>query len=186
MVKKIKEEPKKVTIFHRHEWRDWLAKNHDREHKVAMISHKKHTGKPSLNHREAMEEAICFGWIDTTAKRIDEDTWIRHFSRRTDKSRWSKNTIKCGRDLIKRKLMTSAGLIRFKEGLKKPLLDDFNGVDDNVIPGDLKNALEKEKLIEKFEKLSNSYRRMYIRQMLRAKRPETKQKRIEMVIKSLK
>ena len=73
-------------------WRAWLQKHHLKEKKVGLICHKKHTGKLFLTHREAMEDAICFGWIDTTIKRLDEDRYIRYFARRTDKSRWSENT----------------------------------------------------------------------------------------------
>ena len=63
----------------REEWREWLRKNHKKERRVYLISYKKHTGKSSVSHREALEEAICFGWIDTTVKRLDDEKYKRTF-----------------------------------------------------------------------------------------------------------
>src|SRR3989344_4572549 len=96
-----------ITAYKKEDFRKWLKKNHKKESKVAVIVHKRHTGKPAPSHRELMEEAICFGWIDTTVKRIDEDTFIRHFSKRTKNSRWSDNTISYAKQLIKEGRMSS-------------------------------------------------------------------------------
>ena len=101
-----------INISSRKQWRNWLEKNHAKESKVSIILHKKHTGKPSITHKESMEEAICFGWIDTTLKRLDEDTYQRTFVKRNDKSKWSQNTLRYGKELIKEGLMTNAGLKR--------------------------------------------------------------------------
>jgi len=78
----------------RKEWRQWLRLNHKKETRVNLVKFKKHTGKPSLNNKESMEEAICFGWIDTTIKRIDDERYQQSFAKRTDKSRWSNNTLR--------------------------------------------------------------------------------------------
>src|SRR3990167_4363733 len=94
-----------VEIFSKEDFRKWLSKNHDKEKKVGLILHKKHTGKGSSSHRELMEEAICFGWIDTTIKRIDEDRYIRYFAKRNKNGKWSKATQRYARELVKRKLM---------------------------------------------------------------------------------
>lgn len=166
-----------ITIYTRKEWRDWLSKNHDKESKVAIIIHKKHTGKPSISHRESMEEAICFGWIDTTLKRLDEDRYVRNFAKRTDKSRWSNNTLSYAKDMIKKRLMTSAGLKRYKEGLKKPSLD--LNLPENHIPKELKKEFEKSKKFkDAFEHIAPSMRKMFVHMLERAKLPETKKKRI--------
>src|ERR1051325_4388110 len=84
----------------RQKWRNWLEQNHQKTTKIALLLYKKHTGKPSLSHRESMEEAICFGWIDTTIKRLDEDRYLRRFSRRTSKSKWSENTLSYAKALL--------------------------------------------------------------------------------------
>jgi len=85
-------EVKTITAFHRNDFRKWLEKYHKKEKKVAVIIHKKHTGKDSPSHRELMEEAICFGWIDTTIKRIDEDNSRKYCLEHTQEQA-SKNTI---------------------------------------------------------------------------------------------
>jgi len=82
-----KKKVKSVTAFSRKDFRKWLEKNHETENKVAVIIYKKHTGKPFPSHRELIEEAICFGWIDTTIKRIDEDKFLRNFAKRNKNSK---------------------------------------------------------------------------------------------------
>jgi uncharacterized protein YdeI (YjbR/CyaY-like superfamily) len=179
------EEGKLIEVYSPEDFRKWLYINHDKEKKVSLILHKKHTGKNSPNQRELMKEAICFGWIDTTIKRFDEDKYIRTFVRRNKNSRWSKNTLRYGKELIKEKRMTPAGLIFYKEGLKK-LPHDY-GIDDSPkVPLDLINALKKSKKSkENFDKLAPSYKKTYLRWIVRAKRPETRKKRIRESIKMI-
>ena len=77
------------------EWRNWLKENHKKESKIAVVYYKKHTGKPSLPHKEAMREAICFGWIDTTAKRLDAQRYMVHFVKRNKNSKANIRFNKC-------------------------------------------------------------------------------------------
>ena len=89
-----------------------------------------------------MEEAICFGWIDTIIKRLDEDTFIRYFSTRTNNSRWSDNTLSYGKRLIEEGKMSERGLHYYKLGLAKPTHD--HGIPkDPPMPDELKAALSK-------------------------------------------
>src|SRR3989344_6058191 len=137
-------EVKTITAFHRNDFRKWLEKYHKKEKKVAVIIHKKHTGKDSPSHRELMEEAICFGWIDTTIKRIDEDKYLRNFARRNKNSKWSDNTLSYAKDLIKRGLMTSTGLKYYDEGLSRPTHD--HGIPKNpAMSKELEEELKKNK-----------------------------------------
>lgn len=163
------------------EWRSWLEKNHEKEKKVAILAYKKHTGKPSLTHKEAMHEAICFGWIDTTLKSLDENKYIRNFAKRSKNSKWSNNTLSYAKQLIKEKRMAPAGLAAYKAGLKKPTHD--HGIPKNPnTPEDLIRELEKNKAKEKFNSLAPSYKRTYLRWLYRAKRPETRIKRINAIV----
>jgi len=93
-------ETKKIKIFSKEEFRNWLQKNHVKENKVSVVLHKKHTGKPSPTHRELIEEAICFGWIDTILRRVDENRNNRRHSKRTKNSRWSDNTLSYAKKLL--------------------------------------------------------------------------------------
>jgi uncharacterized protein YdeI (YjbR/CyaY-like superfamily) len=175
-------EVKEVTVFSRNEFRKWLEKNHDKEKKVAVILYKKHTGKNSPSHRELMEEAICFGWIDTTVKKLDEDRYMRYFTKRNKNSKWSDNTLSYGRNLIKCKMMTPSGLKFYKEGLKKPTHD--HGIPKNPdMPIELKKELEKnKKIMRNFMKFSPSVKRTSYRWILRGKMLETRKKRVKQVV----
>ena len=175
-----------ITVFTRQDFRKWLMKNHDKENKVSVIVYKKHTGKSSSSHRELMEEAICFGWIDTTIKRLDKDRYIRNFSKRNKNSKWSDNTIRYGKELIKQRKMTPTGLKFYKEGLKKPTHDA--GIPKNPdMPIELKRALNKDKKAkENFKKVAPSTKKMLYRWILRGKREETRVKRVRLIVKGAK
>lgn len=163
-------------------WRAWLEKNHLKESKIALLVHKKHTGKGSMSHREAMEQAICFGWIDTTIKSLNEDTFIRRFARRTDKSKWSDNTLSYAKRLLAEGQMSPEGIKRYKEGLTRPTHDHGIPKDPDV-PLALKKALKEKGMWKKFEKMAPSYRRTFLRWLLHAKGEDTKKKRIGMIVK---
>jgi len=176
-------EDKKVYAGTRKEWRNWLRKNHKKEKKVWLIKHKKHTGKATLNNKETMEEAICFGWIDTTVKRLDDEKYMQAFVKRNEKSRWSNNTLKYAENMIKKGKMSKFGMEMYELGKKKPTLD--HGLSKNPrIPVDLKKELSKNKKAEiNFKNFSPSYRRHFICWIERAKRKETRLKRIKEVFK---
>jgi len=163
-------------------WREWLRKNHNKEKKVYLIKYKKHTGKPSLTNKEAMDEAICFGWIDTTVKKLDDEKYRQCFVRRNKNSRWSNNTLRYAREMIKKRKMSKFGMKMYLEGLKKPVID--HGLPrDPEMPEDLKKELKKNrKALENFEKFAPSYRRYYIYWIEKAKRAETRKRRIKTVV----
>jgi uncharacterized protein YdeI (YjbR/CyaY-like superfamily) len=94
----------------REAWRAWLQENHDRRADIWLIYPKKHTGRSRIPYADAVEEALCFGWIDSTAKRIDEDTYAQRFSRRRRKGHFSQANIERVRRLIRLGKMTPAGL----------------------------------------------------------------------------
>jgi uncharacterized protein YdeI (YjbR/CyaY-like superfamily) len=167
------------------EWRRWLEENHDKENKIYLICYKKHTGKPTISHRESMDEAICFGWIDTTIKSLDDKRYMRCFARRNRNSRWSKATLSYAKRLIKEGKMAPAGIKMYKEGLRKPVID--HGLPKNPeTPADLKKALEKSNALLFFTSLAPSYKRIYIYSVERVKRAETRTRRIEQVVERCK
>lgn len=133
-----------------------------------------------------MEEAICFGWIDTTIKRLDENTYLRHFARRNKNSKWSDNTLSYAKELKQKGLMSKEGLQFYKEGLSRPTHD--HGIPKNPeMPKEIKEALEKNKTAKaNFEKFPPSAKKMFYRWFLSAKTQETKNKRISLIIERAK
>ena len=172
----------KINLFQIEDFRKWLIKNHEKENKVVVILHKKHTGKSAPTHRQQVEEAICFGWINTTLKRNDENTYLRNFSKRSKNSSWSNNTISYAKKLIKQKRMTPQGMYYYKLGLAKPTNDA--GIPKRPdMPEELKKALSRNKVAkENFNKFAPSSKRTTYRWLLRAKLPETRKKRINKII----
>ncbi|PIN89342.1 hypothetical protein COU60_04285 [Candidatus Pacearchaeota archaeon CG10_big_fil_rev_8_21_14_0_10_34_76] len=182
-----KEEIKQLTCTKISQWRNWLERNHLKEDKVLLIRYKKHTGKGMFNQRDAMNEAICFGWIDTTLKRIDDDMYGVTFVKRKKSSRWSENTFARAREMIAQGKMSAFGKEMFELGLTKKTHD--HGIPKNPdMPEDLKAELEKaknKKARENFEKLPPSQKRMYFRWLLGAKRTETRIKRVGIIINNM-
>lgn len=173
--------PKKVYVKTREEWRAWLQKNHKRENKISLIRYKKHTGKPSPTHMEAMKEAICFGWIDTTIKRLDDEKYIINFAKRNKNSKWSDNTLGYAKELEKQGKMSPVGLLAYKQGLSKPT-HDFGIPANPSIPENLKKVLSQTKTDKNFDSFSSSYKKSLLRWLLRAKLPKTRKKRINMIV----
>jgi len=172
---------KKIYAKTKEEWGTWLEKNHEKENKIGLIRYKKHTGKPSPSHKEAMIEAIRFGWIDTTVNRLDDEKYIITFVKRNKNSRWSNNTIGYARELEKQGKMSPAGLSAYKHGLSRPT-HDFGIPANPEVPEDLAEILNKEKARGKFDSFSTSYKRTLLRWLLKAKLPETKKKRIDIIV----
>ncbi len=171
-----------IEIFTRDEFRTWLEHNHQKENKVAIILYKKHTAKSFPTHREMVEEAICFGWIDTTVKRLDEDRYIRHFTKRNKNSRWSNNTIGYAKELVKQKKMTPQGMKYYLEGLAKPT-HDFGIPQNPPMPDALQKALAKNVTAQSnFANYPPSMKKMLFRWILRGKREETRAKRIRVIV----
>jgi len=101
---------KTLYVSDRKAWRSWLAKNHDKEKEIWLVYPKKHTGKPRIPYNDAVEEALCFGWIDSTTKKIDDKKFAQRFTPRRAKSKLSQMNKERIRMLIAQKKMTDAGL----------------------------------------------------------------------------
>ncbi len=169
---------KSVTVKTSKQLHAWFDKHHATESKVFLISWKRHTGKPFLTHREQMEEAICWGWIDTTLKRIDDDRYGRTFVKRGPKGKWSTNTMGYAKQLIKEGRMQPSGLRAYERGLKQPIADSSEGK-NMTMPPELKKALATDAVAKKnFSLYPPSTKKVFYAWIARAKRPETKKKRL--------
>ena len=103
-------------------WRKWLQKHHDTSPGVWLVYHKKHTGEKTVVYAEAVEEALCFGWIDSTSRPIDEDTYQQLFLPRKPKSQWSKLNKTRIEKMIEEGLMTEAGMAKIEAAKRLPKL----------------------------------------------------------------
>jgi uncharacterized protein YdeI (YjbR/CyaY-like superfamily) len=161
------------------DWRAWLQAHHETRQSIWLIYHKKHTGVPSLTWSQAVDEALCFGWIDSQAKPIDADRYQQFFCRRKPGSAWSRvNKEKITR-LTAAGLMAPAGLARIeaaKQNGSWTLLDEVEAL---VIPPDLAAALHARPGASGFfNSLSKTDKRNMLQWLVLAKRPETRQKRL--------
>lgn len=171
-----------ITVFSAKDFRVWLKKYHVKEQKVAVVLYKRHTGKSAPTHRELIEEAICFGWIDTTIKKLDEDTFMRKFSRRNAGSTWSTNTLSYAKALIKAKRMTLEGLRFYKEGLQKPTHDHGIPKNPSMPPLVLQTLKQDPKALTQFRAIAPSTRRALYRWFLKAKGLETQKRRAQKIL----
>ena len=164
----------------RDQWRTWLTESHAAATEIWLVFYKKHTGKPGLTYVEAVEEALCFGWIDGIVKRIDGEKHTIRFSPRRRNSIWSElNKQRIGR-LIAAGRMTEAGLARVNEAKANGQWDKAALREDTtLVPPELTAALAKNaQARQSFEKLAPCYRKQFIYWVGSAKRDETRQKRI--------
>lgn len=175
-----------LYFTNRKDWRLWLEKNYDKKKEVWLVYYKKHTGKPCIPYDDAVEEALCFGWIDSTVKHVDEEKHVQRYSPRKLRSIWSENNIKRVKKMIKEGKMMKAGLEKYEYGMKKNL--QAPATDKNIeVPEDLQTALESDKTaLENFTNLAPSYRVMYIYWIISAKKEETRKRRIDKAVKLLK
>ena len=169
------------------EWRKWLSINHNKVEEVWLIFYKKVTGKASMDYEAAVEEALCFGWIDSIVKKIDEEKYARKFTPRKDKSVWSELNKKRVKKVVTEGRMTEHGLEKIEAAKKSGKWYEDEKPDISFsMPPLFSEALKKNNKAKKnFEKLSPSHRKHYIGWIATAKREKTIRKRIEESIKLL-
>ncbi|HLO15162.1 MAG TPA: hypothetical protein VK206_10055 [Anaerolineales bacterium] len=107
-----------LYVITRDDFRKWLIKNHKTKKEIWLIQFKKATKKPSINYVEAVEEAICFGWIDGFEKGMDAERYATRFSPRRPKSNWTETNKERARKMIKEGKMTKAGLATLPTDMK--------------------------------------------------------------------
>jgi uncharacterized protein YdeI (YjbR/CyaY-like superfamily) len=173
-----------ISPKNRQQWRKWLQANHDKQESVWLIYHKKISKTPSMSWSDAVDEALCFGWIDSKRQAVDATTFRQFFGKRKARSLWSGiNKAKVER-LISEGLMTKAGLEAIENAKKNGSWTTLDAVEQLIIPADLDKALRKIKNAKNyFLSLSRSNKRIMLQWVALAKRPETRQKRIDEVAK---
>jgi uncharacterized protein YdeI (YjbR/CyaY-like superfamily) len=168
----------------RQTWRAWLNEHHADKPGVWLIYYKKHTGQPSVTYDESVEEALCFGWIDSKPNVLDEDRYMLLFSPRKPKSPWSQLNKQRIEALIAQGLMTPAGLEKIESAKKDGSWNTYDNVEDLTVPDDLAQALAANPTAQGyFEAFPPSSKKIILWWIASAKKPETRAKRIEETVR---
>jgi len=163
-----------LEVRNRQQWRTWLGKHHASSPGVWLVFHKDHTGVKSIPYEDTVREALCFGWIDSLIKRLDDDRYARKFTPRQPTSKWSDINRKRWVALKAADLLTAAGLAAAPTDntyAPRPAIPD--------LPAYIAKALKANpKAWSFFQGLAPTYRRHFVAWIHTAKRPETKESRI--------
>jgi len=171
----------------RAEWAVWLERNHGAEDGVWVKFAKKASGIPTVTYDEALEVALCYGWIDGLVRRLDDDFYLQRFTPRRTRSKWSKRNRDRALALIERGEMRPAGLAEIEraqaDGRWEAAYDSPSTI---TVPDDLQRALdERPGAAQAFAALGRQERYAALYRIHDAKRPETRARRIEEVVASL-
>lgn len=161
------------------DWRRWLELNHDKKAAVWVIFYKTKSPNHNLSWSHSVDEALCFGWIDSTKKTIDNEKFKQYFSKRKVKSNWSKINKDKVSVLIDQGLMKEAGFKSIETAKENGSWTILDGVEALEVPGDLTQEFTKHNGSSAyFDGLSNSAKKILLYWIMSAKRAETRQKRI--------
>ncbi|MDO6810462.1 YdeI/OmpD-associated family protein [Zobellia galactanivorans] len=173
-------EVQSFTPSNRKDWRKWLEVNHAKEDAIWLIIHKKNAPTPNINWSDAVDEALCFGWIDSVKRSIDPERYKQYFSKRKANSTWSKINKEKIVQLEKSGLLTESGLKSIEIGKQNGSWNLLDSVEKLEIPMDLEKELGlRTESKDYFLSLSKSVRKAMLQWVVLAKRPETRQKRIQ-------
>ena len=174
---------KQIQPKSRAAWRRWLEKHHATSRGIWLVYAKKHTGIPSLTYNDAVEEALCFGWIDSLIHPIDDSLYRQVFTPRKEKSAWSAANRKRVERLIEAGVMTAAGLALVTLAKKTGRWEAHKPSESLTLPAELKKALNANAAAKKnWPTYTESQRKMFLYRVHGAKRPETRAERVARVI----
>ena len=178
-------EPIILDFPDRQAWRDWLETHHAGEAEAWVRHHKKASSSGGLRYAEAVEEALCFGWIDSKMRSMDKDTFVQRYSPRRPTSIWSANNRARVEALIEQGRMEPAGLAVVAEAKRRGSWGRAHtDLEPTPIPPDLEQALGADAVAwQRFRAFANSYRNQYVYWVETARKAETRKKRIDEVVR---
>lgn len=181
MLKKVQIE--RFDPENRREWRRWLKQNGSDSRGVWVVIYKKHSGEARLTYPEAVEEALCFGWIDSTPNKVDTKRYVQYFAPRRPRSIWSQLNKKRVQQLIREGRMAAPGLEKINAAKKDGSWRALDAIDQLIVPTDLAKSLTVNAEAKKnFEAFSVSSRKIILYWIHSARKPETRARRIEEVV----
>ena len=176
-----------ISFVYQGDWRKWLDKNHGFSDGIWLCIFKKNCGQDSINHEQALEEALCYGWIDGQKKANDKNSWHQKFTPRRGKSIWSKRNTDHVQRLIKLGKMKPAGLKAVEEAKADGRWEKaYDSPGKTVIPDDFLQRLSQNKKAKVFFNSLNKANVYAITWRLQtAKKPETREKRMKIILEML-
>lgn len=170
------------------QFRRWLVKNGRKVSEIWLEIRKKQSEQPGIFYEEAVDEALCFGWIDGKMKSVNEDMFVLRFSPRRKNSVWSKSNRERAERLIAAGRMEKQGFEAIEQARANGRWSSaYSSREKPDVPVDLEQALARSPLAQRnFQGMSNSHRLMYVRWVLEAKRPQTRERRIAEVLRRAK
>jgi len=169
------------------EWRAWLEEHHATEQEAWLLHDKKKAARTTLTYEQAVEEALCFGWIDGLLRKIDGEKYALRYSPRKPRSVWSESNKQRVEKLINEGRMTPFGLDKIAAAKANGEWDAAAARENlNAVPSDLVQELEVQQVWADFDELPPSRKKQYLYWLESAKRPETRQKRILAIVEVLK
>jgi uncharacterized protein YdeI (YjbR/CyaY-like superfamily) len=168
-------------------WEKWLAANHATSDGIWLRIFNKDSGKKTVTYAEALDDALCYGWIDGQKKKCDSDSWIQKFTPRKTRSIWSKRNIEHIERLTNEKRMKAAGVKAVEDAKKDGRLDAaYDSPSNSATPDDLLEHLEKNKEAKAFfDSLNKANKYAIIWRLQTAKKPETREKRMNIILQML-
>jgi uncharacterized protein YdeI (YjbR/CyaY-like superfamily) len=168
-----------VGPFDRAGWREWLIANHATTNGVYLVSWRRGSGRSSVSYEDAVEEALCVGWVDSSGRNLDDERSIQWFARRRPRSVWARSNKDRVARLMAAGQMLPAGLAVVEEAKRSGMWTILDDVEDLVVPDDLAAALDgKPPARAKWDAFPPSARRAMLQWVVEARRPETRAKRI--------
>ena len=166
------------------EWRQWLEKNYDSSTGIYLIFYKVSSDKESMRWEEAVKEALCFGWIDSTVKRLDDERRRQYFCPRKPKSVWSKLNKTYIVQLTAENKMHESGSLKMIAAIKDGSWTALDDVENLVVPKDLQTAFDNSlEAYKNYQNFSPSYKKGYLYWLNQAKRAVTREKRITEIVR---
>lgn len=184
---KVIDEFKEYYAKDRATWRKWLEKNHAKEDGIWLVYYKKGGDKTRVAYADAVKEAICFGWIDSTIRPIDDEKYKQLFMPRKAKSGWSQLNKQYVEELTEMGLMTEAGIEKIEQAKQHGTWSKLDHIETFAVPEDLEKALKKNKTAQQyFEGLGKTNKKYLLHWLSTAKKEETRNVRIATIMSALK
>lgn len=169
------------------EWRAWLEAHHATEREAWLRHYRKQVGRPGLSYEQGVEEALCFGWIDGLLRKVDDESYALRYTPRQPGSVWAESNKRRVEKLTREGRMAPAGLAQVEAARASGEWEAATAREDvNTLPADLAEALDQHQARAAFDAMPPSHRKQYLYWLESAKKPETRQKRIQAIVEGVR